>query len=108
MSLTETHFDGAMTGSSIGMHLNGTGAIYVAAEQPQGYPQFQEIGYVRGNKLHFTWRGTYILVRSEEPILPNGGDGKVWIYYDPQYRPKAANDWTIAAGSVKWLLGNEE
>jgi hypothetical protein len=100
--------EGSMTGNNVGIHLNGRGALFVATDDPKAYTQFQKIGTVEGNRLKFVWAGRPYELVCDEPILPSGARGEVWVYFDPQYMSKSPGDWSVAAGSLKFLMQKEE
>jgi hypothetical protein len=102
---------GGATGPQFVMYLEGSGGFFFSLMQPKEYPQFQKVGVVEGSTLKFVWENRSYELRCTAPILSTGGGAEVWLFHDPNFRPKTAGAGAVqwgAESAMKMWLGKEE
>jgi hypothetical protein len=106
---------GSISGGAVGpqfvMYLEGSGGFFFSLLQPAEYPQFQKVGIIEGSRLKFVWNNRSYELRTTGPILSTGASAEVWVFHDPQFRPKTAGAGPIqwgAESAMKMWLGKEE
>jgi hypothetical protein len=77
----------AIRGNVIVLYIPGRGGFFFSRIEPKGYG-FQKTGSIEGGTLKFTWASQAYECVSAAPILPDDGEKQIWIFHDPQYRPK--------------------
>ncbi len=111
-NLTSEKVSGGVTGPNMEVYLPNHGSFFFTLTQPKDYPQFQKVGTIDGKQLKFIWANRPYELISNEPILSNAGTAEVWVYYDPQYKPKQVEGVTFHLMSVArmsyWFGKNEE
>ena len=100
---------GGVAGEHILLYLPGHGAFVFTNEPLPGY-SFEQLGYVNGNKLSFSFQADNYECVTDAPILPRVENAEIWVIHDPDYQPKAWTKspkdefFTAGAGAVRNLL----
>jgi hypothetical protein len=104
----------AVAGRFAMFYIPGRGGYFFATEPVTQLP-FQQIGVADGRHLKFTVENDNYDCASDAPILLHSERGQLWVYHDPNYKPRGnwtTSDptssrqefYTAAADSVQWWL----
>jgi hypothetical protein len=77
----------AIRGNVIMLYIPGRGGFFFSRIELKGYG-FQKAGSIDGATLKFTWANQAYECISAAPILPDDGDKQIWVFHDPQYKPR--------------------
>lgn len=82
---------GAVSGRYVMFYLPGRGG-YFFSTAPVAERAFAKSGSVEGARMRFTVENITFECVASAPILTRGGNGEVWVFHDPSYRPDG--NWT--------------